>query len=187
MAANTGSVRVQRAQMKRNATVLNQTVDPPNSEWYSTRKPISFFQWNMGKGWFCINSSVNFAKHFCWLVIRLGSDPIKFKIIIKKGRERTREKTGVIRAQRAQTRLKKAALTELKGEKDRRCCLIWVLIVIGYETKKSLGWFCNLGRGRSWSFYETSQIAILVDLTSVEFDYWVTNVEFGWASNLVQR
>ena len=24
--------------------------------------------------WFCFNSSVNFAKHFCWLVIRLGSN-----------------------------------------------------------------------------------------------------------------
>ena len=24
--------------------------------------------------WFCFNSSVNFAKHFCWLVIRLGSE-----------------------------------------------------------------------------------------------------------------
>ena len=148
MAANTGSVRVQRAQMKRNATVLNQTVDPPNSEWYSTRKPTSFFQWNMGKGWFCINLSVNFAKHFCWLVIRLGSDPIKFKIIIKKVRERTREKTGSIRAQRAQTRLKKAALTELKGDKGRICCLFWILIVIGTETKKSLSWFLQFKWGR---------------------------------------
>ena len=24
--------------------------------------------------WFCFNSSVNFAKHLCWLVIRLGSE-----------------------------------------------------------------------------------------------------------------
>ena len=58
-----------------------------------------------------------------------------------------------------------------------------MLIVIGSETKKSLGWFCNLDGGRSRSFYETSQITILVDPTSVKFDYWVKNVELGWASN----
>ena len=75
--------------------------------------------------------------------------------------------------------IKKAALTELKGEKGRICCLIWMLIVIGSETKKSLSWFCNLDEGRSRSFNETSQITILVDPTSVKFDYWVKNVELG--------
>ena len=30
---------------------------------------------------------------------------------------------------------KKAALTELKGEKDRICCLSWMLSVFGSETK----------------------------------------------------
>ena len=43
----------------------------------------------------------------------------------------------------------------------------WMLIVIGSKTKKSLGWFCNLDGDRSQSFYETSEIAILVDLTSL--------------------
>ena len=38
---------------------------------------------------------------------------------------------------------------------------------------------CNLGGGRRRRFYETSQINIWVDLTSVEFEYWATNVEFG--------
>ena len=42
---------------------------------------------------------------------------------------------------------KKAALTELKGEKGQICCLFWMLIVIGSETKKSLGWFLQFGWG----------------------------------------
>ena len=53
--------------------------------------------------WFCFNSSVNFAKHFCWLVIRLGSkegrgrgggasDPIKYVKTINKGCETNRKK-----------------------------------------------------------------------------------------------
>ena len=42
--------------------------------------------------WFCFNSSVNFAKHFCWLVIRLGSDLIKCVKIINKGFETNRKK-----------------------------------------------------------------------------------------------
>ena len=42
--------------------------------------------------WFCFNSSVNFAKHFCWLVIRLGSDLIKCVKIINKGCETNRKK-----------------------------------------------------------------------------------------------
>ena len=55
---------------------------------------------------FCLNSLVNFAKHFCWLFIRLGSGegigrgggrgrasvPIKCVKIIENGRERNCEK-----------------------------------------------------------------------------------------------
>ena len=51
--------------------------------------------------WFCFNSSVNFAKHFCWLVIRLrskewivrgASDLIKCVKIINKDCETNRKK-----------------------------------------------------------------------------------------------
>ena len=45
------------------------------------------------------------------------------------------------------TDFKKAALTELKGEKSRICCLFWMLIVIGSETKKSLDWFLKFRWG----------------------------------------
>ena len=41
---------------------------------------------------FCFNSSVNFAKHFCWLVIRLGSDLIKSVKIINKSCKKNRKK-----------------------------------------------------------------------------------------------
>ena len=40
--------------------------------------------------------------------------------------------------------------------------------------------FAISAEGRRRSFYETSQITIWVDLTSVQFDYWVTNVELSW-------
>ena len=70
---------------------------------------------------------------------------------------------GSVRAQKDRQNFKKAALTELKGEKGRVCCLFWMIIV----------------NCRSRSIYETSQITIWVDLTSVAFDYWVTNVELG--------
>ena len=53
-----------------------------------------------------------------------------------------------------------------------------MLIVIGSETKKSLDWFLQFRWGVEVEvFYETSQITIWVDLTSIEFDYLVTNVE----------
>ena len=57
--------------------------------------------------------------------------------------------TGSVRAQIRKHRqdFKKAALTELKGEKGRICCLFWMLIVIGSETKKSLGWFLQFRWG----------------------------------------
>ena len=57
--------------------------------------------------------------------------------------------TGSVRAQKAQTwhDFKKAALTELKGEKGRICCLFWMFIVIGSEAKKSLGWFLQFRWG----------------------------------------
>ena len=57
--------------------------------------------------------------------------------------------TGSVRAQKAQTwhDFKKAALTELKGEKGRICCLLWMFIVIGSETKKLLGWFLQFRWG----------------------------------------
>ena len=87
-----------------------------------------------------------------------ASVPIKCVKIIENGRERNCEKvtktekksvnfdgnkhrlrTGMHRKHRQD--VKKAALTELKGEKGRICCLFWMFIVIGSETKKSLGWF----------------------------------------------
>ena len=74
--------------------------------------------------------------------------------IIKKGRERNHEKVTKTETEKCkfgwqQTQapyrhrkhrqdFKKAALTELKVEKSRICCLFWMLIVIGSETKKSL-------------------------------------------------
>ena len=74
--------------------------------------------------------------------------------IIKKGRERNHEKVTKTETEKCkfgwqQTQapyrhrkhrqdFKKAALTELKGEKSRICCLFWMLIVIGSENKKSL-------------------------------------------------
>ena len=103
---------------------------------------------------------------------REASDLIKCVKIVRKGRERNREK--VSKTDKKSVNLdgdkhrlpygyrehrqdfKKAALTELKREKDRICCVLWILIVIGSKTKKSLGWFCNLDGGRSRSFYETS-------------------------------
>ena len=58
-----------------------------------------------------------------------------------------------------------------------------MLIVIGSETKKSLSWFLQFrwGPGVEVEVFMrlVSQITIRVDLTSVEFDYWVTNVELG--------
>ena len=103
---------------------------------------------------------------------RGASVPIKCVKIIKNGRERNREKVAKTETekckfgkQQAQASyrnrkhrqdFKKAALTELKGEKDRICCVFWILIVTGSKTKKSLGWFRNLDGGRNRSFYETS-------------------------------
>ena len=157
--------------------------------------------------WFCFNSSANFAKHFCWLVIRLdseegigaggggggASDLIKCVKIINKGCETNRkevaenEKKNVNldgnyqvpngnrqHRQLVLETLKKATLTELKGEKV--CCLFWIL---ARKLSNRAAGVCNLGGGRRRSFYETSQITIWVDLTSVEFDYWVTNVELS--------
>ena len=86
-----------------------------------------------------------------------ASVPIKCFNIIKKGRERNHEKATKTETEKCkfgwqQTQapnrhrqhrqdFKKAALTKLKGEKDRICCLFSMLIVIGSETKKSLDWF----------------------------------------------
>ena len=86
-----------------------------------------------------------------------ASVPIKCVSIIKKGRERNHEKAAKTETEKCkfgwqQTQapyrngkhrqdFKKAALTKLKGEKDRICCLFAMLIVIGSETKKSLDWF----------------------------------------------
>ena len=36
---------------------------------------------------------------------------------------------------------------ELNGEKGRICCLFWMSIVIGSETKKSLSWFLQFRWG----------------------------------------
>ena len=55
--------------------------------------------------------------------------------------------TGSVRDRKHRQDFKKAALTELKGEKGRICCLFWMLIVIGSETKKSLSWFLQWGQG----------------------------------------
>ena len=46
---------------------------------------------------------------------------------------------GFVRVQKAQT--------ELKGKKSRICCLFWMLIVIGSETKKLLCWFLQFRWG----------------------------------------
>ena len=77
---------------------------------------------------------------------------------------------GSVRVQRVRTTLQKSCPNRVKGGELKAAdmlCISWMLIVIGSKTKKSLGWFCNLDGDRSQSFNETSEIAILVDLTSL--------------------
>ena len=132
-------------------------------------KVFFFVMWTVS--WF------EFVSEFCKAFLLTegwgeASDLIKCVKIVRRGRERNRER--VSKTEKKSVNLvgnkhglpygyrehrqhfKKAALTELKGEKDRICCVFWILIVTGSKTKKSLGWFRNLDGGRNRSFYETS-------------------------------
>ena len=100
--------------------------------------------------WFCFNSSVNFVKHFCWLVIiNKGCETNRKNVAEAAWKEKCKfgwKLSGPQRKQKAQATclrdFKKATVTELKGEKDRIRCLFWIL---ARKLSNGAACVCNLG------------------------------------------
>ena len=102
--------------------------------------------------WFCFNSSVNFVKHFCWLVIiNKGCETNRKNVAEAAWKEKCKfgwKLSGPQRKQKAQATclrdFKKATVTELKGEKDRIRCLFWIL---ARKLSNRTAGVCNFGGG----------------------------------------